>query len=92
MTAALDVADPETATPGEFADAARTAGLDPDAVADLTTVFEAVRYGDEPAANHEDRALAALRRIERDAGVGDAPQRGARSDGPDSGSEEGDAR
>jgi len=69
MTAALDVADPETATPGEFADAARAAGLDPDAVADLTAVFEAVRYGDEPVADHEERALAALRQIERDADI-----------------------
>jgi hypothetical protein len=66
MTAALDVSNPDTATPGEFATAARSAGLDADAVDDLTTVFEAVRYGDEPVADHEDRALAALRRIERD--------------------------
>jgi len=66
MTAALDVSNPDAATPGEFATAARSAGLDSDAVGDLTTVFEAVRYGDDPVADHEDRALAALRRIERD--------------------------
>jgi hypothetical protein len=70
MTTALDVADPETATPGEFAVAAHEAGLDPDAVADLTTVFEAVRYGDEPVDDHEERALAALRQVEREGDVG----------------------
>jgi hypothetical protein len=94
MTAALDVADPETATPGEFADAGRAAGLDPDAVADLTAVFEAVRYGDEPVADHEERALAALRRIERDttdAGDdGDADGMGDARDGGTPGG--GDAR
>ena len=95
MTAALDVADPETATPGEFADAARGAGLDTDAVADLTTVFEAVRYGDEPARDYEDRALAALRAIERDvdSSAGDsADSATARPAGSDAGPEEGTGR
>jgi hypothetical protein len=81
MTTALDVADPDTATPGEFAAAARDAGLDPGAVDDLTVVFEAVRYGDEPAAEYEDRALAALRCLERDPDTADSGD--AESDGAD---------
>lgn len=94
MTAALDVADPEAATPGEFADAGRAAGLDPDAVADLTAVFEAVRYGDEPVADHEERALAALRRIERDtADAGDGGDADGMGDARDGGTPGGgDAR
>jgi len=64
MAAAVDVSDPATATPGEFADAAVATGADPDAVADLTAVFEAVRYGAEPPDEYEDRAVDALRRIE----------------------------
>jgi len=66
LTAAVDVTNPDSATTGEFADAARSAGLDAGSVADLTAVFEAVRYGDEPATDHEERALTALRRIEAD--------------------------
>jgi hypothetical protein len=65
MATAVEVRDPATATPGEFAAAAREAGVDPDAVDDLTAVFEAVRYGDESASDHADAARGALRRIER---------------------------
>jgi hypothetical protein len=65
MTAALDVTDPETSTPGEFAAAAVDAGFDREAVTDLTQVFEEVRYGGQPAAgDRERRAEAALRRIQ----------------------------
>ncbi|WP_209452146.1 DUF4129 domain-containing protein [Halosimplex halophilum] len=64
MVAHLDVADPETATPGEFADAATAAGMDPDDVAELTELFEAVRYGDRDPEARAERALATLRRIE----------------------------
>lgn len=65
MTERLDVEAPEASTPGEFAEAAVDAGLDPDAVAELTDLFAAVRYGGgEADESRERRAAAALRRIE----------------------------
>lgn len=65
MTAALDVTNPETSTPGEFAAAAVEAGFDREAVTDLTQVFEEVRYGGQPAAgDRERRAEAALRTLQ----------------------------
>jgi hypothetical protein len=68
LTEHLDVAHPDASTPGEFADAAVDAGLDPDTVAELTELFERVRYGDTaPTADREDRAVAALRAVETDA-------------------------
>jgi len=91
MTTALDVADPDTATPGEFAATARDAGLDPGAVDDLTVVFEAVRYGDEPVADHENRALAALRCLEGGPDTADGPADTDRATPPaDSGDAESD--
>jgi len=71
MTAHLDVERPDASTPAEFADAAVDAGMDRDDVAELTRLFEAVRYGDAPAtAERAERATAALRRIERTYGDG----------------------
>lgn len=65
MTRLLDVDDPETATPAEFADAAVAAGMDRDDVEALTDLFAAVRYGGfEPTPEREETAVAALRRIE----------------------------
>jgi len=65
MTEALDVDRPASATPAEFAAAAVDAGVDEEPVADLTAVFERVRYGGEEAtAERERRAAEALRRIE----------------------------
>lgn len=65
MTELLDVARPESSTPGEFARAAVEAGMVPDHVGELTRLFEDVRYGgDEPTEPMERRALAILRRIE----------------------------
>lgn len=65
MTTLLDEADPDAATPGEFASAAVDAGMDRDDVAELTRLFEDVRYGDaEPSADREQRAIAIFRRIE----------------------------
>jgi hypothetical protein len=65
MTDALAVDRPETTTPEEFADAAIAAGLAEEDVRELTTLFERVRYGDEPvSAEREQRAEDALRRIE----------------------------
>ncbi|MFB6118157.1 DUF4129 domain-containing protein [Halosegnis sp.] len=66
MTAHLDVEDPETSTPTEFAEAAVDAGMASDDVEALTTLFAEIRYGPgEPTAEREQRALARLRRIER---------------------------
>ena len=63
----LDVAAPDSSTPGEFARAAVEAGLDPEPVADLTSVFEEVRYGGaDPTGDREGEAVDALRRIEVD--------------------------
>ena len=65
MTEALDVDRPASSTPAEFAAAAVAAGVDEEPVADLTAVFERVRYGGEEATDErERRATAALRRIE----------------------------
>ncbi|WP_436909176.1 DUF4129 domain-containing protein [Halosimplex marinum] len=65
MTGALDVADPATSTPGEFAAAATGAGMDADRVSELTDLFERVRYGSEPVtADHERRAVETLRAIQ----------------------------
>ncbi|MFH5798107.1 DUF4129 domain-containing protein [Haladaptatus sp. CMAA 1911] len=66
MTQYLHVPSPESSTPGEFAAAAVDAGMDPEDVSELTGVFEEVRYGGHEANDeHEERAIAALRRIER---------------------------
>ena len=65
MTDALPVDRPASSTPGEFAAAARDVGVDNDDVAELTELFEAVRYGGrEATGDREERAVAALRRIE----------------------------
>ena len=53
-------------TPGEYAAAAREAGLDPDAVATLTDLFREVRYGGvDPDADRERRAREAKAALER---------------------------
>ncbi|QGN06158.1 DUF4129 domain-containing protein [Halorhabdus sp. CBA1104] len=65
MADALAVSEPETTTPGEFAEAAIQAGMDPDDVQELTRLFEAVRYGNvPPSPDRVERAEDALRRIE----------------------------
>lgn len=65
MTDLLDLPDPETTTPREFADRATAAGMNRDHVEALTTLFEETRYGGiEPDAERERQALAILRRIE----------------------------
>ena len=64
MTDPLDVEDPETSTPGEFATAAVDAGLERSDVDELTRLFEEVRYGDAPPDEYEDRAGVVLRRVE----------------------------
>jgi hypothetical protein len=65
MTDHVDVPDPETSTPREFATAARDAGMDGAHVEALTDVFREVRYGGaEATADREERAVDALRAIE----------------------------
>jgi len=67
MTENLDVSAPQTSTPGEFATAAVSAGMARDDVDELTNLFEEVRYGGEtPTGEREERAVSALRRIERE--------------------------
>lgn len=65
MIRPLDVGDPETATPADFAAAAIDAGLDPGDVRELTEHFRVVRYGDVPVtADRVEAARETLRRIE----------------------------
>jgi len=65
MTDLLDVPNPGSSTPGEFAVAAVEAGMVRADVDELTMLFEDVRYGgDEPTEASEGRALSILRRIE----------------------------
>jgi hypothetical protein len=65
MTRHLAVEHPQSSTPAEFAAAAVDAGMARGDVEELTDLFEAVRYGGEPATRErESRAVAALRRIE----------------------------
>ncbi|WP_135828538.1 DUF4129 domain-containing protein [Halorussus halobius] len=73
MTDHLDVSNPQSSTPAEFAAAAVDAGLDREDVDELTSLFEAVRYGGEsPTDERERRAVEALRRIEREYSGGDS--------------------
>jgi hypothetical protein len=65
MTGHLDVDNPRSSTPAEFATAAVTAGMSSDDVDELTRLFEEVRYGGEDVTSErEERAVSALRRIE----------------------------
>ena len=65
MTDLLELSDPVTTTPREFADRATAAGMNPDHVEALTRLFEETRYGGiEPDAERERQALDILRRIE----------------------------
>ncbi|WP_435363363.1 DUF4129 domain-containing protein [Haloarchaeobius sp. DYHT-AS-18] len=65
MTRHLDVPEPESSTPAEFAEAAIAAGMTRDQVTELTALFEEVRYGGEdPTTDRESRAIEALRAIE----------------------------
>lgn len=65
MTEHLDVDNPRSSTPAEFATAAVEAGMAGDDVDELTRLFEEVRYGGEDVTSErEQRAVSALRRIE----------------------------
>jgi hypothetical protein len=71
MTSLLEVPNPDSATPGEFADAAVSVGLDRDDVSELTRLFEEVRYGERDAESREESALAVFRNIESEYGETD---------------------
>lgn len=72
MTEHLEVAAPETSTPGDFAREAIAAGMSTDDVMALTELFEEVRYGDRyPTDERERAAVETLRNIERTYGAGD---------------------
>jgi hypothetical protein len=61
----LQVERPDATTPGEFADAAVEAGMEPADVEELTDLFETVRYGGfDPTEERETQAVEALRRVE----------------------------
>lgn len=70
MTRHLDVRNPETTAPDEFEARAVERGMAPDDVARLTRLFEEVRYGERDPDSREERAVAALRRIETAYGDG----------------------
>jgi len=64
MVGHLDVDSPETTTPAEFRRRAVDAGMAADDVAELTRLFEEVRYGEGDPDVRASAAVAALRRIE----------------------------
>lgn len=65
MTRLLDIENPDTAAPRDFAEEAIAVGLDEDDVYELTELFNEVRYGGKDPGNREERALDILRNIER---------------------------
>lgn len=82
MTDHLDVANPASSTPAEFAAAAVDAGMAREDVDRLTSLFEEVRYGGEsPTEEREREAVEALRRIEREYAGGDGTDAGPRANG-----------
>jgi len=65
MVEVVDLRNPETSTPKEFAAAATDAGMDRGHVETLRDVFEEVRYGERAVTpEREERAVDALREIE----------------------------
>lgn len=71
MTEYVDVPEPKSSTPAEFARAARDAGMAEEDVALLTDLFRAIRYGGEaPTRDREQQAVEALREIEAEYGDG----------------------
>lgn len=69
MTDLLDVENPDTYSPGEFATVAIDLGMDEPDVRELTRLFNEVRYGDKDVETREDRALSVLRNIESQYGT-----------------------
>ncbi len=69
MTAHLNVPNPDSSTPGEFAAAAIEAGVNRDDVEQLTRLFEEVRYGKRDPESREELAIEVFRRIESEYGA-----------------------
>lgn len=65
MTTLLNIENPETTAPRDFAKAAIEVGLDSDDVNELTELFTEVRYGGKSPESREDRAIQVLRNIEQ---------------------------
>lgn len=65
MTRMLDIENPDTAAPRDFAELAVEVGLAEDDVWELTELFNEVRYGGKDPENRGERALEILRTIER---------------------------
>lgn len=64
MVTQLDLSRPQARTPLECARAAVDAGMDPEAVETVTTVFQEVRYGEQSVTDkHRERARAGLRQL-----------------------------
>lgn len=89
MARRLDVDDPESTTPAEFAREAVRAGMDPDGVRTLTDAFEEVRYGG--AGVTEDRKRRA-REGYRKLGLDDGDERPADGRGRPSRTDGGESR
>jgi hypothetical protein len=65
MTGLLNIENPDTTAPRDFAEAAIDTGLAADDVYELTELFNEVRYGGKSPEGREDRATEVLRNIER---------------------------
>jgi hypothetical protein len=64
MVELTEAEDPMTKTPQEFAETAIEEGYDPDAVTELTRLFEEIHYGGEQVTREEERrAKEAIERI-----------------------------
>ncbi|MFC7142694.1 DUF4129 domain-containing protein [Halosimplex aquaticum] len=83
MTSMLDVPNPDSATPGEFAQAAIEVGLGEDDVRELTRLFEEVRYGKRDAESREQLAIDVFRNIEDEYGGRTSGGRGGDAGGDD---------
>lgn len=68
MTMLLDIPNPETSSPMDFADAAIELSFDEGDVTELTELFNEVRYGHRDPESREDRALKIMRHIEDEYG------------------------
>ena len=72
MTTLLNVDNPSTSTPREFAGAAISGGIAPKYANELTELFEEVRYGHrDPEGEREERAIEIFRAIEQEYGSED---------------------
>lgn len=65
MTSLLNIENPETAAPRDFAEEAVETGLAEEDVYELTELFTEVRYGGKSPEGREQRATEVLRTIER---------------------------